>query len=283
MFFVPFLYTLKSRYSSISKTAVYFVTFIVPEILIYFLQNYHSDENPEKLILVFFLSFSSFVNIYEIGYIFNDTETIKKEKNPTLRLSENKLNFYESHKFIIYFSRFVLSAILNFIMHFFVSEKSFFLFCLLEISTLVVYFLYNKIRGRTTHFLYFLLITARYFSVEFSHFELLNLNMIIATLFIFPIVRTLEYKAHYGKDSNVNVFFRKYIIKYDVSKITVFRVWATLILLCVSFVLYFLKICNLIPAICCAYIFLYRLALFVAVKCGAKFKGYLKTDKEFSN
>lgn len=118
----------------------------------------------------------------------------------------------------------------------------------------------------------------KYSSLIFINSEKLSLSFLIAAVFVFPVVRTMEYKAHYGIESDVNLFFRKYIIKYDISKITVFRVWATSVLLVISVALYLLNICNLIPVICCAYIFIYRIALFVAVKCGAKFKGYLKTD-----
>jgi hypothetical protein len=48
--------------------------------------------------------------IYEVGYIQNDTESIKKEKNPTLRLGEKDLAYYERHKRTIYAARVALGA-----------------------------------------------------------------------------------------------------------------------------------------------------------------------------
>lgn len=282
MFFVPFLFTIKTHYNSKNKIFVYFITYIVPLFLLSFLQNFPDVQNF-SFYASFLIGLVSYVNIYEVGYIYNECETIKKENNPTKRLSQNPLDFYENHKFLIYTEHFVLTMVLNLTLLQFVSQKSVVLFSVAEIISLLIFIIYNNVRGKVTQFVYFFLSFAKYASIIFIHSENLSVSVFLAAVFIFPIVRTLEYKAHYGKDSNVNVFFRKYIIKYDVSKITVFRVWATLILLCVSIVLYFLKITNLIPAICCAYIFLYRLALFVAVKCGAKFKGYLKTDKEFSD
>lgn len=228
----------------------------------------------------FFIALVSYVNFYEIGYIFNECETIKKEKFPTKRLTDENLAFYENHKFFIYFERIILSVVLNAALLFFISKKSVMLFSLTEIVTIAIFFIYNNVRGKITQLIYLFLSIAKYSSLLFIHSENLSLSIFIAVIFVFPLVRTMEYKAHYGKDSNINLFFRKYIIKYDVSKITVFRVLATLVLLFVSVILYFLKICNLIPIICCFYIFAYRFVLFVAVKCGAKFKGYLKTDVE---
>lgn len=153
------------------------------------------------------------------------------------------------------------------------------LFSFAELFTLFIYYAYNSVRGKITQLIYFFLSAMKYSGLIFINSEKLSLSVFIAAVFVFPIVRTMEYKAHYGANSDVNLFFRKYIIKYDISKITVFRVWATAALLVISVALYLLNICNLIPAICCSYIFVYRFALFVAVKCGAKFKGYLKTDE----
>ena len=216
--------------------------------------------------------------MYEIGYIWNECETIKKEKNPTKRLSEKNLEFYERKKIIIYLERFFVTIALNFLLSFFISSKSLILFSSVEFISLIVFFIYNNVRGKITQLIYLFLSILKYTSVLFCFSENLSVSVFIAAILVFPLVRTMEYKAHYGTDSNINLFFRKYIIHYDISKITAFRVWATLILLALSIILKLFNLCNWIPAICCAYMFIYRFALFAAVKCGVKFKGYLKTD-----
>lgn len=278
MFFVPFMFTKKTRYNSANKIAVYFITYLIPLFMISFLQSYPQNLTSVPFYLSFFLALVSYVNLYEAGYIYNECETIKKEKNPTKRLADSQLEFYEKHKAIIYTERFIVSIVLNLLLLFFISVRSVLLFSIAEIATLFIYYVYNNVRGKFTQIVYFFLSVMKYSSLIFINSEKLSLSIFIAAIFVFPVVRTMEYKAHYGTDSDVNLFFRKYIIKYDVSKITVFRVWATFILLAISLGLYLLDICSLIPVICCAYIFIYRFALFVAVKCGAKFKGYLKTD-----
>ncbi len=278
MFFIPFVFTKKTRYNSANKIAVYFITYLIPLFMISFLQSYPQNLTSVSFYLSFFLALVSYVNLYEVGYIYNECETIKKEKNPTKRLTDFQLEFYEKHKAIIYAERFIVSIALNLLLSFFISKKSVFFFSAAELAMLFIYYVYNNVRGKVTQFVYFFLSAMKYSSLIFINSEKLSLSIFIAAIFVFPIVRTMEYKAHYGADSDVNLFFRKYIIKYDVSKITVFRVWATFILLAISVALYLLNVCDLIPVICCAYIFIYRFALFFAVKCGAKFKGYLKTD-----
>lgn len=279
MFFIPFVFTKRTRYNSANKIAVYFITYLIPLFMISFLQGYPQSFSSVSFYLSFFLALVSYVNLYEVGYIYNECETIKKEKNPTKRLADSQLEFYEKHKAFIHAERFIVSIVLNLLLLFFISKKSVLFFSTAELATLLIYYIYNNVRGKITQFVYFFLSMMKYSSLIFINSEKLSLSVFIAAVFVFPIVRTMEYKAHYGADSDVNLFFRKYIIKYDISKITVFRVWATAALLVISVALYLLNICNLIPVICCAYIFIYRFALFVAVKCGAKFKGYLKTDE----
>ena len=276
LFYVPFMTTIQTRYQSMNKVIVYFITYVILEFLIVFFQNY-SACSDWRLYLIYLLSFTSFVNLYEVGYIYNETETIKKEIDPTKRLSDEQLAFYEKNKFVIYAERFFVTVVLNAVLAVFVSRKSLLLFSLEEVITLAVFSLYNSVRdGRITQVIYFLLSSLKYAALVFCFSEKIKLSVILACIFCFPIVRTMEYKAHYVSESNVNLFFRKYIIKYDVNRIPIFRVCATFILLVVSVLLYVFRICNWIPPILCAYMFLYRFGLWLVVKLGANFKGYLK-------
>lgn len=281
MFFCPYVYTIETRYNSLGKKIVYFITYIFAEFLLVGLQVLFSGAAQFnfnygiKLIIVFFIALTSYVNIYELGYLWNDAETIKGELNPTLRLSNEHLSFYEKNKFLIYFVRILISVLLNLGLYYLISLKSFIYFSIAELLTLLIYILYNGIRNNFCHFLYFLLISIRYLSITLCYIEFFNFSVLISCLFIFPIIRTMEYKAHYI-EGTVNLFFRKYIIHFDITKITSFRVLATLILLLISIVLKVFNLCNIMPVICCAYMFIYRFILFVAIKLGKEFKGYLK-------
>ncbi len=280
LFFTPFMTTIQTRYHSLNKVIVYFITFIIPVFLISILQNYPNSLTNPLFYVVFLLALVSFVNIYEIGYIYNETETIKKEKNPTKRLTDRQIDFYENRKVLIYVWRIVLSAIINGGLYFLISAKSLIMFSCAEVLTLGVFLFYNMIRGKFTQLIYLFLSVLKYTTIVFCWSETLSFSVILACIFVFPLVRTCEYKAHYTGETGANLFFRKYIIKYDVSKIPIFRVIATGILLLLSLIFKIAGICNWIPFIACAYIFLYRLFLFITVKMGAHYKGYLQEDKK---
>lgn len=277
IFYLPIVYTIKTRYSSFFKRIVYFLTYILPEFLLLFFECYENF-TIYRIIVIFALSMLSYINVYELGYIYNDTETIKKEKSPTLRLSEKQLMHYEKRKIFIYSVRFLQVFFLNFALVFFISQKSLVVFSLVELFTLTVYWIYNHVRGNTAMFFYFFLISARYVSVNLCSIENFTISVFLAALFVFPIIRTMEYKAHYGENSKVNLLFRKYIIKYDINKIPVFRLYATAVLLAISFALSFVRICTWIPLVMCSYMFIYRFSLWLAVKLGARFNGYLKKE-----
>lgn len=277
MFFLPFMTSIQTRYNSFSKVTVYCITYVIPEFLIVLLQNHLQNLFAEKLYIIFILSFVSFVNLYEVGYIYNETETIKHESDPTKRLSDRQLTFYERHKPLIYGERIILTIALNVVLSLFISKQSLMLFSAEELLCMAVFFLYNTVRGgRISQVIYFFLSVLKYIAPVFCYSERMDMGVILACVFVFPIVRTMEYKAHYGSEVNTNLFFRKHIIKYDVNRIPVFRVIATLCLLVISILMGIIGFCSWLPSIMCAYMFLYRLALWGAVHMGAQFKGYLK-------
>ena len=116
--------------------------------MIVFLQNYPQGVADWEFYLVFVLSFISFVNLYETGYIYNETETIKKEKDPTKRLTNEQLAFYERHKYLIYSERLLLSFILNFCLSFFISCKSLILFSFTYSSAIPITRMVSAYNGR---------------------------------------------------------------------------------------------------------------------------------------
>ncbi len=117
-FFVPFLYFYKTRLRSIIKLISWGVIYLVPIFLSTF-----SFANIDYYFISYFVVLTLTYNLYEIGYIQNDTETIKKEHNPTLRLSRDELFFYNNHRVYIYFFRLFISFVLTIALAFFVYDK----------------------------------------------------------------------------------------------------------------------------------------------------------------
>jgi hypothetical protein len=91
-------------------------------------------------------------NYYDVGYIYNDTETIKKEKSPTIRLDPACLEHYRQYKVLVYFVRHLfglsgLAALL--LMRDSISVRQFFIFFASMVLMNLAYYLYNNVRNYT--------------------------------------------------------------------------------------------------------------------------------------
>ncbi|HFU9090060.1 TPA: hypothetical protein ACH7KN_005329, partial [Escherichia coli] len=88
IFICPFAYTYNTRLRSLISLLSWGVIYFLLLLLFVMVQN---DGINYTEIMIFCVSIIIVYNNYEIGYIINDTETIKKEKKPTMRLGRNAL------------------------------------------------------------------------------------------------------------------------------------------------------------------------------------------------
>ncbi len=180
-FFVPFCYFFKTRLIKKSNKISWFFIYLLPILLVIF-----SEKNVNlSSVLSVFMYILSVYTVYEMGYIWNDTETIKNEKKPTRRLTVTELDFYEENKKLIYLSRLLL--VLIFSLYFFGSNIYYFL--LFNIfSILFLYVLYNSIRGVLNLPLHFLLVCFRFVTpvVAFTSISF------IWVVLLFPVINLLE-------------------------------------------------------------------------------------------
>jgi hypothetical protein len=123
-----------------------------------------------KTLLCALLYFILIFTFYEIGYIENDTETVKKEKDPTLRLSAASLEYYEKHKTVIYLSHIltgcILAAGICFAHGFGNSLIALFLAGLL----LLLFYFYNRIRNTANLYMQIFLVSIKYSACQFLFF-----------------------------------------------------------------------------------------------------------------
>ena len=174
-FYIPFLYFIKSRFSSNLKVLSWLLIYFVPLFIITGGVNY----------INFILMCTLVYTLYEIGYIQNDAETIKKEKNPTERLSKHQLSYYEFNKANIYTFRFLLSFL---ICYYLTNNGVSFVYLTFLITP--VFFIYNHIRSRFSLLVHFLLVCLR-----FSLPVLLLSNSIVLffiSILLFPFINTFE-------------------------------------------------------------------------------------------
>lgn len=109
-FFIPFLFTVYTRLQNKKAVAHYLFTFPLAWTIV-------TCFEPNFEIFRMFLSFIYFYSIYEFGYLQNDCETIKKELEPSMRVTYDDLFFYEKYKIMIYTFRSCVVILLAIYMH----------------------------------------------------------------------------------------------------------------------------------------------------------------------
>ena len=245
--FLPFYYLFYSRLrSNISKVAWIF-TYIIPIFIVSYLLNI-------DFIFTSLLIFSIYFT-YEIGYIYNDCEVIKKEINPTLRLKKEDIQYYEKYKLIIYSIRILfLSIIIGIIYLSYPYYINPVFYTLGGISFL--YIIHNNIRNHWNILSYSLLIFFRYFAF-FSFIEQ-DIFFCFLLWIVYPLCATIEF-------SSKSRFYTSNYIK--IPNFDRFRVFYYILLVFISFplcIIIFNKY-TIIFLILSLYFTLYRLLSFFLI------------------
>lgn len=208
-FYIPFYYLFKTRLLGRSARLAWVFTYIIPTFIVYL---YMINESFILYFLILLTTFSS----YELGYIYNDAELVKKENNPTLRLSQQQHIFYEKNKASIYFIRFLWVIISNLMVSWLCSEYAVFVL-LNSLSILFIYIVYNSIRNEFNIVLYSLLLMLKYFGVYV--FMSGNVEFIFISWLLYPLCNTLDFAtktrfftSRYIKISDFDKFRVQYYI-----------------------------------------------------------------------
>jgi hypothetical protein len=270
-FYLPILYAFKTRMGySIPGAAKWICEYIIPTFSCYILA---SKGLRMEDIGIYILMILLIYTIYEVGYIQNDAEVIKKEQNPTLRLDANSLNYYEKHKAMIWGTRlltaiFISGIIIKYCNH---SQGS-----IIAVSSswsiLLTYFLYNSFRGKISFILHFLLLALRYSSPLFLFWLNMPWFILALSILIYPLPIMMEVlsKGKFGLHFNfTQLYLKKYERRYH------FRVkyylFLTILFACMA-------ILKCIPYSLClipAYFLIYQCLFFVMIKRAHKHKGYI--------
>lgn len=254
-YFLPLGYSFKTRQKGIKGLFSWTLKYVLPTIGISFC--YASFD-----IICYVIALLLVYTLYEIGYIENDTETIKNEINPTLRLNEDELNYYENHKKWIYAVRFIFSIIFSFILYCLEVNCTFIIYpyCLTPL-----YMVYNRLRNKWNIILYLFQMFIRYSAVVFIADNEINMGLVLILFLIYPyptyIQRTV--KGRFGYKSE---FYSKYII-HSFDEIHPFRAKYYVLLSLLSIILCFY---NLLPWYI-MFVVLY-MAIFTNVSCYVNYK-----------
>lgn len=225
-FYIPLSYLYHSRQKSLKKFLSWCCVYLIPTCTLAIIQSSLSL----KAVLATLLGVFTVYNFYEVGYIQNDTETIKKESSPSLRLSSTDLIYYEKHKIFIYCMRFLIGIILSYSLIYILPQPQYFLLC--AFSLLLIYQIYNRIRNRGNLFLYVFLISIRFCSIQLLFYPDIDWILLACSFFVYPVPNILE-RASFPK---YNISFMRHLINGK-AKIPSFRIKYYSIMLIISIIL----------------------------------------------
>lgn len=252
MFYVPVLYAIRTRFLKRTKLGIFFwfAEYLFPVLLSLLLANIEPISIFQML-----LSVVCVYCFYEIGYIQNDCETIEKEENPTLRLSEDELKIYERNKWNIYMTRGVLGILFS--MYYIQQGIPSCILLPVLWGIIPLYLLYNSMRNRLNQYLVLFLMVYRY-GVPFFLYTHFNWNCYLLLLIIisYPIPTFIQIcaKEKRGRCEKWALFF---VGSYN--KRELFRLKFYLFLIVGVGVLAFLNQVHLYYVILPIYFFLFRI------------------------
>lgn len=197
-FYAPFFYSYSTRFKSSIKLASWGFIYLLPLLFLSFCYFDHYG------LLVSIINITLIYTVYELGYIFNDVYTIKKEKDPTLRLGKKELHYCERNIYKIVAFRFAVVGLLLYLLEL-VNFDSTYIFCVLLLIVLV-YFIYNTIRNRFNLLLHFFLVNLRYTAVVVPFLPLSSAFLVV---FLFPFINLLE---RCSESRFELVFFQRFIL-----------------------------------------------------------------------
>lgn len=212
--YFPLSYTFSSRIKTLGERISWLL--IYPMFLSWIV--YLFNANFSLFIISFFITISS----YEIGYLYNDVITTKKEKNPTIRHEK----YIEDNFYKIIYSRIFSCLIGLLLIYFFYSDSNIFLIIFLLILTQLVFFIHNTIRSKLNIISYVFLVTLRYITPIFF---ILNSQLFFIVFLVFPLCRTLE---HSCKKKYKILFLQKVIKNPDIFRV----IYLSLLFLFIYFV-----------------------------------------------
>lgn len=149
---MPMCYSFWTRYKGKNGVFAWLVKYLVPVSVL-------GVMHPSYRVSCFVVGLLYVYSLYEIGYIQNDCETIKKESAPTMRLDRQSLDVYERNKGLVYTMRGLQILLWGLLLLWLDVNPWMVAYGFL---TLPVFLLYNKVRNRSSLFIHLLLLVFRY-------------------------------------------------------------------------------------------------------------------------
>ena len=217
-FYIPFLFTVRTRMQSVKSLLAYIVYFpIIWLLMLFFEQNFSWTH--------FFLAFLYFYSIYEFGYLQNDCETIKREDKPTLRLNIEDLQYYEEHKQIIYLVRILFLFLFASLLYKSAVKLELIFF---PLAIIPVFFVYNIVRSGKNLFIHLLLMMLKHATIVFLTLNYCSWSVLLWLFLYHPLCFFIELsvKGKFGYQNKI--MQRLFIPEYNQYYIHWFRFYSFL-------------------------------------------------------
>ena len=238
VFYVPMIYSLKTRYKGVLGLVSFFITSILPLVTYFYVFNI--EENIVKNFISLCISYLIINIIYEIGYIINDVYSAGMEKNPTARLQENELKFCRTNILRIINARLIVITLLVIILVSLENFPSLFSISCLLLS--VFYLFHNSISEKYRFVSNFVLVTLRFMSPFLLFCAYQKWNILLILFLSLPMLKTITYilkKSFHKKEFFLDRF---QIIYYLVLFVFIFVIFYKTadknIMICESFILF---------------------------------------------
>ena len=266
MVVVPYIFFLNTRLKSKVQRVSWIFVYFIPNIYLF---NHFKPLDEGINIFLLFISIVVINLFYENGYIENDCKTIKFEKKPQLRLNIDEINWINKYWSFIIVTRIIIASLLISLFYY-LSEDIRSASILIFISILIqgLYLIYNRIRNRLNLLLILPLSYLRFygFIMPFVLNDSLK-DFILATIFIYPLSKTLEFASR--KRFNLE-FFIKYL--KDINR---FRVFYYLVFT----ILFLLLSAKSIYLVVIIYYLIYRVVVWILVEKTPGINKYLSNRK----
>lgn len=249
--YIPFLYTLRTRYNTTINRISFFIITVFPSLFfVVILKGFCLS-----ILVDYFVMLLGMHSVYECGYLFNDLVTVRYENNPTMRFTKEKADGLLKHLQNMLTLRLTVALFATW----YIVERYYVGSIVVPLMTvlLVVYTLHNFYRNRINIITMCFMVTLKYLIPCVPFVEESALTEIFIFLFVsIPLLRTIEYAA---KDRYGLKFLT--ICNYEVFRIKFYAI--VVVMLSTAIYLNFVKAQYLVLPVC---LFFFRVGTFFIMR-----------------
>jgi len=178
-------YFISTRLKSKGNKVAFLLFYLFPIIFLTYSYSTNFTSDFFQVLTLIALTYS----VYEFGYLYNDTITIQKEVEPTLRLNQIEISFFKENIIQILSIRLITFVTLVMLSLYLVIDIVAFI---LLILLFITFFIYNNVRNKLNLFLHFILVSLKYFIPIIPLFSGEKYLDLLFVLMLYPILNTLE-------------------------------------------------------------------------------------------